>query len=145
MIKRKLSVVIFQTAMCIFLHAQESVPVGNLKVVVLGLKNDRGEVRIGLFNSIAGYQGKTGPFRGSSLPIENRQATWTVEQLPFGEYAIKLFHDEDKDNRIKRNFLGFPTESVGFSNNAKIRFGLPGFDKTRFVFNSKEMTVVIQL
>jgi len=90
-------------------------------------------------------RGKTGPLRGSSLPIENRQATWTVEQLPFGEYTIKLFHDEDKDNRIDRNFPGMPAESIGFSNGAKIKFGPPGFEKTKFIFNSKEMAIVIQL
>ncbi|HEX9972032.1 MAG TPA: hypothetical protein VGD14_08180 [bacterium] len=56
--KRKRFVGIFHAVLCIYLHAWESVPAGNLMVVVLGLKNYRGDVQIGLFNSVASYQGK---------------------------------------------------------------------------------------
>jgi uncharacterized protein (DUF2141 family) len=129
-----------------FVFAQEPENIGTLKIVVSGLKNNAGDVKIGLFNSVESYQGKTEKFRGNVLQIENRRAEWLVENIPFGEYAIKLFHDEDKDDKIDRNFLGMPKESIGFSNNAKIGLGgPPGFNKAKFLFNSKEMTIVISL
>jgi uncharacterized protein (DUF2141 family) len=131
--------------MCACLFAQESENIGTLKVVVSGLKNDRGDIKIGLFDSAESYQGKAERFRGSNLSIVDKRAEWLIEGIPFGEYAVKLFHDEDKDNEIDKNFIGLPTESFGFSNNPKIRFGPPGFDKTKFLFNSKEMTIVIEL
>ena len=131
--------------MCAFLFAQESENIGILKVIVSGLKSDKGDIKIGLFNSAESYQGKTDKFRGSILPIVDKRAEWLIESIPFGEYAVKLFHDEDKDDKIDRNFIGMPTESIGFSNNAKIGFGPPGFKKAKFLFNSKEMTIVIEL
>jgi uncharacterized protein (DUF2141 family) len=131
--------------MCAFLFAQESENIGNLKVIVSGLKSDQGDIKIGLFNSAESYQGKTDKFRGAILPIVDKRAEWLIESIPFGEYAVKLFHDEDKDDKIDRNFIGMPTESIGFSNNAKIGFGPPGFKKAKFLFNSKEMTIVIEL
>jgi uncharacterized protein (DUF2141 family) len=130
---------------CSFLSAQESENIGNLKIVVSGLKNDQGDVKIGLFNSAGSFQGKSDKFRGSILSITDKRAEWLIENIPFGEYAVKLFHDEDKDDRIDRNFMGMPSESIGFSNNAKIGWGPPGFKKAKFLFHSKEMILVIDL
>jgi uncharacterized protein (DUF2141 family) len=143
--KRRLQLEVLLIFMSTFLFAQESENIGILKVIVSGLRSDKGDIKIGLFNSAESYQGKTEKYRGSILPIAGKRAEWLIENIPFGEYAIKLFHDEDKDDKIDRNFMGMPTESIGFSNNAKIGFGPPGFKKAKFLFNSKEMTIVIEL
>jgi len=70
---------------------------------------------------------------------------WEVKNIPFGEYAIKVFHDEDSDDKIDTNFIGIPTESYGFSNNVKGFFGLPGFEKAKFHFNKQDMQIEIKL
>jgi uncharacterized protein (DUF2141 family) len=127
------------------LPAQEMPETGSLRVIVSGLRSNDGEIQIGLFNSAASYKGKSDRFRGSILPIADHRAEWLIEGIPFGEYAIKLFHDEDRDGKMDKNFIGIPSERFGFSNNPKISLGPPGFDKTKFLFDSKEMTIVIEL
>jgi uncharacterized protein (DUF2141 family) len=132
--------------MCPILTAQEVPETGNLRVIVSGLKSDKGNVKIGLFNSAGSYQGKSPKWRGSSLPITDRRVEWLIEGVPFGEYAVKLFHDEDQDDRVDRNFIGMPSEDIGFSNNARIGLGgAPGFNRAKFHLESPEMTIVIEL
>ena len=49
-----------------------------------------------------------------------------------GTYAIALYHDEDGDRRLGRNFVGLPTEGYGFSRDAPTALGLPAFDNVVF-------------
>ncbi len=49
-----------------------------------------------------------------------------------GAYAIALYHDEDGDRRLGRNFVGLPTEGYGFSRDAPTALGLPAFDDVVF-------------
>ena len=53
------------------------------------------------------------------------------ENIPPGEYAFVAFQDYDRNNKLKTNFIGFPKEPVGFSNNAKIVFGPPSFEDAK--------------
>ena len=117
---------------------------GDLTITVNGIKNNRGTVRIGLFDSKESYNDKKEMFRGAKIKAENNMATWQVESIPFGEYAIKAFHDEDGDDKIDTNFLGIPTESYGFSNNAKGVLGPPSFEKAKFYFGKHEMHIEIE-
>jgi uncharacterized protein (DUF2141 family) len=117
---------------------------GKLTVRVTGLKNDSGDVRIGLFNSEESYNGKGEKFRGIIIKPEKNQAVWALEGIPYGYYAVKAFHDEDQDDDVDRKY-GIPSEGFGFSNNPSILFGAPGFDKAQFRFDADSMTVEIKL
>ena len=60
-------------------------------------------------------------------------------------YALSVYHDENGDDQFNRNKLGIPTEGVGLSNNPKILFGLPAFEKMRFKIAEAETTIRIGL
>lgn len=105
----------------------------HLTVVIVGLKNNKGEVIIKLFNSREKYDRKdANPFRKLSVTINNRRAEGIFEDLPIGEYAIKLFHDENANGHHDENFLGIPKEDYAFSNNARGTFGPPDYEKAKF-------------
>lgn len=55
-----------------------------------------------------------------------------ISGLPPGDYAISAIHDENDNKKLDKSFIGMPTEGVAFSNNAKISFGPPKFEKARF-------------
>jgi len=116
---------------------------GNLTIVVTRLNNDDGEVLIAVSNSRKNYESNDSAFVGVKVKIENNKAEYTFEELPFGEYAIKLFHDENMDGELDSNFLGIPTEDYGFSNNARGTFGPADYDDTKFLFEQTEMTMEI--
>lgn len=45
-----------------------------------------------------------------------------------GKYAVKVFHDENENKKMDRNFLGIPKEAYGFSRDARGHRGPPEFD-----------------
>jgi uncharacterized protein (DUF2141 family) len=118
---------------------------GNLIVVVEGINNEKGSIQIGLFQSKDSWNGKTGKLRGAIIPVKSCPVEWKVENISFGEYAIKVFHDENGDNNLNTNFLGMPTERYGFSNNPKTLFGPPSFENAKFVFCCKDTSITIVL
>lgn len=51
--------------------------------------------------------------------------------LPSGDYAIAILHDENGNSRLDR-FAGIPREGIGFSRNPRFSFGPPRFSSARF-------------
>ena len=43
------------------------------------------------------------------------------------------------------NFLGYPLEGFGASNNPKFRFGPPSYDDSKFIFSQDGMTIYIEM
>ena len=119
--------------------------IGQLKVTMRGLENDEGKVRIGLCDSKENYTRDGDPFRGASVVIKDRKAECTFEGIPYGTYAIKLYHDKNGNDELDTNFLGIPKEPYGFSNNARGTFGPAKWDDAKFVFNAKSMSMEIEV
>lgn len=122
---------------------------GTITVHVEGLINDRGVVRIAIFNSQGAYQSpgqaKELAFRSGTLPIKEGQAVWKIEKVPYGTYGIKLFHDVDLSGKLKKNFMGKPTEGIGFSNNPTFQNRAPTFDEVKFVIDKPTGSMVIHM
>jgi uncharacterized protein (DUF2141 family) len=55
--------------------------------------------------------------------------TLTFRDLPAGDYAVQLFHDENGNGKVDLNLAGVPTEGFGFSNVAQVRGGIPAFEQ----------------
>lgn len=55
-----------------------------------------------------------------------------VADLPAGKYAIAVMHDENSDHKFQTGLFGIPKEGFGFSNNPRIYFGPPSFEKAAF-------------
>jgi len=51
----------------------------------------------------------------------------TVPGVPPGAYGITAYHDSNDNGKVDQNFIGLPTEGVGFSRDAAIRLGPPRF------------------
>ena len=68
--------------------------------------------------------------RGDPLAVRSTvpasAASLRFAALPAGRYAITLFHDENRNQRLDM-LLGMPREGFGFSGNPRIRFGAPKF------------------
>jgi uncharacterized protein (DUF2141 family) len=128
------------------LHQDSQQKHDTILLTVVGLDNNIGDVKVGLFNSAESFTGKTkDKFGGAIIKIQNKKAQYVFPNVPYGEYAIKLFHDENGNDEIDTNFLGIPTESYGFSNNAKALFGPPSFEKAKFIVSSDTVRVEIDV
>jgi len=98
------------------------------------IKHLKGAMMIALYNSDSNYKSDTHTYAGKRIEVSARELTVTFEDLPNGEYAIKLFQDENDNGKIDTNLIGIPTEAYGFSNNGGA-MGQPGFDEAKFTVN----------
>jgi uncharacterized protein (DUF2141 family) len=78
------------------------------------------------------------PFREEAGEIVADSATITFADLPYGSYALILFHDENSNGILDHKFF-IPAEPMGFSNNWRLTLfsGMPNFSKLQFVFSPK--------
>ena len=109
--------------------------VGKFILSVVGFESDEGKAMIALFNSEEGYSETGKNYKSIALEIKELKCEWVIEELSFGEYAIKLFHDENGNGKMDRNMIGIPSEDYAFSNNAYGNFGPADYDDAKFLFN----------
>jgi uncharacterized protein (DUF2141 family) len=118
---------------------------GKLKVIITGFESNDGNCRFALDNSEYIYESEDTVWIGKVLPIEDKQVVVVIDSLKYGEYAIRVFHDENKNGKIDTNILGIPTEDYGYSNDASGWFGPPSWEKAKFIIDKSEMTITIKV
>jgi uncharacterized protein (DUF2141 family) len=137
---------IFFTIVLTFPQVKEEVKAdGKLTVIVNGFNSETGNCRFAIDNSKYVYERDDTVWIGKVLPIINKKVIVVIDSLEYGEYAVRVFHDENKNEVIDTNILGIPTEDYGYSNNASSWFGPPSWDKAKFIFNKPEMTIEIEV
>ena len=124
---------------------EETVGNGTLVVEINGIENDEGRMMVALCNSAENFSDSDSAFAGAQVQINSGVAMINFNSIPFGEYAIKTFHDEDSNGELDTNFLGIPSESYGFSNNASGSFGPPSWDQAKFTFNQPIDSIFISV
>ncbi len=101
-----------------------------LEVTVAGVRNAEGQVRVAVCSE-ARFLAPACEHVGS---VAARAGTVTVriEGVQPGAWAAQAFHDENGNGKLDVNLLGMPTEGLGFSNDARMRFGPPSFNDAAF-------------
>jgi uncharacterized protein (DUF2141 family) len=115
-----------------------------LTIEVEGLRSDRGHV-IGAIYDTADQFPEGSACRSATVAIARGAAAFAFDSLPPGSYAVGLFHDENDNGRLDKNFLGIPTEGVGLSGYDKLRLELPTFANAAFRYSGGEQTVKVKV
>lgn len=119
---------------------------GTLTVTVLHFKSDQGQVIVALYNKEEAFP--KSPDKAVKIikaPIRDKKSVVVFESLPPGEYAISVFHDENKNGKMDSNFFGIPKEGVGASNDARGHLGPPHYKDAKFNFNGNAQSIIINL
>jgi len=123
------------------MEPHDTASAGDLMVVMTGFPSDRGWARVALSDTAEGFPRSNPAVRDGVVPIRGGRAVWRVAGLPFGEYTVRFFHDENDNGEFDTGFLGIPREGYGFSNNARPRFGPPSYHKARFQVRRAAVTM----
>ena len=91
-----------------------------------------GRIAVALYGDAASLRRGQGAVR--TLRVERTGATTrtVITGLPPGRYAVATFHDRDGNGALTLWPIGLPKEAYGFSNEARGRFGPPGFAAAAF-------------
>lgn len=118
-----------------------------LVVNLEGLHNDRGTAIVSLFAGANGFPDDVGAALATSVaPIRSGRAVVTFSDLPYGEYAVSVLHDEDGDGLMATGLFGAPREGFGFSGYPDFRFGHPDYAEVSFLLvePQREMTIAVR-
>lgn len=117
-----------------------------IRVKVNGIERVQGTIKAALDSRAVDFDSATNtPFREKVVPVEAKTVSFEFSEIPPGTYAIRLFHDENDDGKLNTNLFGVPTEPYGISQNARARFGLPGFDEASFPVKEAPVTLDINV
>jgi outer membrane protein len=83
-----------------------------------------------LFDSSSTFVDLRDPLRVVTFP-PGEQMSVRMTDLPGGDYALVVYHDENGNGRLDKNFIGIPREPLGFSNRYRPK-GPPTFSRAAF-------------
>jgi len=115
---------------------------GTITVKVVNLKNTKGIVRIGLYSNQETFPIYGKHIEGALLKIETTDIEYTFNNIPIGKYAIAVWHDENNNEKIDKNFFGIPKEKYGFSNNKFGLLGPPKFEDASINIEANDNTTL---
>jgi uncharacterized protein (DUF2141 family) len=119
---------------------------GTLVLEVCGIRSTEGKLRVALYGRPEGFPSDhERADRTHTFPITADSLEWRIEDLPTGNWAVAVLHDEDDDAEMDTGWFGQPTEGWGASNDAKGRFGPPSFEDAAIEVGDAETTAVIHL
>lgn len=107
-----------------------------LTVNIKGLKNNKGQVVVGLYQGEKNFLRKV--YFGKVVSISNKEAVVEFDHLPTGEFAISLFHDENGNGKLETGWFGIPKEDYACSNGAKGFMGPPKYSDAKFTINQNK-------
>lgn len=116
--------------------------IGICLVLVLSA-SDEGDLRFVLFDSKDNFL--KSPAHAEVIAIADKQGTWTIEDLPYGTYAVLVHHDINANGKMERHWYGKPIEPTGASNNSPARMGPPRFKDAKFQLESATMTLTVMV
>lgn len=130
---KKILLCVFMLVSSVFVFSDDApFQMSTLTVTVVNIKSDKGVILAALCNSRESYEGSAAAFMGCSQTVANGRSVLVFEDLPAGEYAIKLVHDKNGNGKMDTGLFGIPKEDYAFSNNVPGPLGPPDFDKVKF-------------
>jgi len=130
-------------------NSQEAKPIqkSTLAIVVKDIqKQKRGKLYIAIqsSSSAANFPEEKGAIAKKIVSIKSRKQRIQFD-LPKGDrYAVSIFQDHNGNGKLDVNFIGFPKEAYGLSNNPSKHLS-PKFQRSSFSFDEAKEIVIRML
>ncbi|MCP5063160.1 MAG: DUF2141 domain-containing protein [Ignavibacteriae bacterium] len=105
---------------------------GNVYLNVWGFEKIEGELSIGLYKNSQTFLKRGQGVEGIHIKVSDSLVSYVFKNIPPDNYAIAIYHDENENRELDRNFLGIPNEDYVFSNYATGILGPPSFEAAMF-------------
>jgi len=114
-----------------------------LQIDLKGIKTVEGNVRISVYDSEATFHKE--PARSMSVPVSEQIMTIDIADLVVGEYAVVVFQDLNKNEKLDTNLFGIPREPWGGSSQGKSFSGAPKWHHVKFNLEHDGTAIAIEL
>ena len=117
----------------------------SLKLHIKDIANHKGQILIAIYKDKNNFLSIDKFYKKGIIEnIKSSSTDYIFKDIPKGKYAISIFHDENKNSKIDRNFIGIPKEGYGFSNNIRPNFRPANFKEAEFMLEN-DLTITIKM
>lgn len=114
----------------------------SLQLNINGLKSAKGNICYAIYKNEQSFLKFEEVFKSGAEKAMTGINSIQVNDVPNGNYAIAIFHDENGNKILDTNMFGVPKEPVAFSIGKMRTFGPPKFDECSFdVIGDIEMNI----
>ncbi len=118
---------------------------GELVLNVQNIESADGIIHIAVFNQSNFLQEGKEILKTTAAVQKSQNQRIIIPSLPFGTYAIAIYHDVNNNGKFDKNALGIPVEPYAFSNNPKVKWRSPTFDETQIELNAPQKILEVEL
>jgi uncharacterized protein (DUF2141 family) len=123
--------------LALVISTSTAVAQNSLEIKIHKLQAGGGNVIVGLFANGEEFLSKTS--YSKVMPATGTEVVIVFRDLPDGEYAISVIHDQNENGQLDKNFIGIPKEGFAFGNNAMGAFGPPSFEKAKVILKNQNL------
>lgn len=116
---------------------------GSVLVKVQHVRDARGHVLVALCTEKT-FLTASCPYHGT-VPSAAGTVVVRIDGVPPGTYSAQAFQDDNDSKTLERTFFGLPSKGMGFSRDARMRFGPPRFDDAAFKVANSATSIVVTL
>lgn len=117
---------------------------GDLVVHVVGLPSNHGMVRYGVYDNEKAFDARSTQISlKGACPIAANRCEFTIPKVPFGQYAVMVYHDENSNEEYDWGL--FDRELAGVSNYTARLWSSPDFHKSKFTHDRGRTVVEVRV
>jgi uncharacterized protein (DUF2141 family) len=126
---------------CAALFTSSHAHAAELSIEIKGVTSETGSVLVALYDKADMWM-KTA-IKYAKVSAKKEGVSVVLKDLPEGEYAASIYHDENDNGKFDTNALGMPIEPYAFSNDASGNFGPPSYEQAKFKVDAVKKSIVI--
>lgn len=113
---------------------------GRVEIDLSGVRNTKGQILAAIYNSEKSWLDPHKSLRKQKFAPKGATLQLAFGQLPPGNYAISIAHDENNNGKLDMRWFPFPKpkEGAALSRNPKPRMGPPTWEDSVFTVSPAE-------
>jgi uncharacterized protein (DUF2141 family) len=111
-----------------------------LNLNITGYDVQEGQIMVALYANEENFNEEAKPYRDAKIRVNGPETLIVFTNLSAGEYAFKIFHDENGNSKLDTDMLGIPSEAYIFSNDASDPFSAPEWQESKFILPIGKIT-----
>ncbi|MFS1526005.1 DUF2141 domain-containing protein [Microbulbifer sp. 2304DJ12-6] len=115
-LKMKQHLVTATTTIALLFGSMAPAIADEVTLTVKDIRRLQGHLLISIFKGDENYN-KNIPYKSQKVMVTKEEHLVIFNDVEAGEYAIKIIHDDNDNNKLDTNLVGIPKEGYGFSNN----------------------------
>lgn len=114
-------------------------------VTIEGVHSSAGSVFVALYSRPDEFPDGDYSDQHTKVPATTAAITVVFDHLRPGLYAVGAYHDENGNNRLDTNFIGYPSEGYALSNGIRAIISRPRFVDAAFAVPEGDTDVVLHI